>query len=438
MSKKRCRSMVLIFTIYILLTNQFGPQVFAETEEKTFTLEGVKAAFLYDASSGEVLYEQNADEARPPASMTKMMTYYLVMDAIAEGRLSWDEKISASAYAAWTIGSQIGIQQGEKMAVRDLVDAMMILSANDAAVMLAERIAGSEIAFAQMMNQKARAIGLSSDANFVTATGLGRNSLGPYDPKSVTGETMFSARDAAMLAYHILNDYPELLSIVSMPEWKLDDEHIFQNTNLMLETSHYRKDGDNPFAYPSIDGLKTGYIFASGYTFTGTAERNGLRIISVVMGAESRDESFEKTRQLLDYGFAQYMPLPLIKAGEPIKSISAIPIINGDKEEIPVVALHDVIFLDHPRYGPASYEVSIDRRATLPFDAPIAKGERLGVATISYRGSIQQVDLVAAEDVVAVDVKSVAMNEASRDHPLLDLLKKWMIAFTHSRMYSHN
>ncbi len=430
-----------VISLLFLLLSQSNYLVYAETthtEDSSFMLEGIKAAFLLDASSGKVLYEQNADEPRPPASMTKMMTYLLVMDAISEGRLSWDDKIVASEYAAWTIGSQIGIEKGEKMAVRDLVDAMMILSANDAAVMLAERIAGSEVAFAQIMNQKAKAIGLSSGAHFVTATGLGRNSLGPYDPKSVTGETMFSARDAAMLAYHIIQNYPEILSIVSMPEWKLDDERSFQNTNLMLETSSYRKDGKNPFSYPGIEGLKTGYIFASGNTFTSTAVRNGLRLISVVMGAETREDSFERTRVLLDYGFAQYMPLQLLKAGEPIEQLPTISIINGAKEEVALVALQDVTFLDHPQFTEANFEIILDRRATLPFEAPIYKGERVGVATIHYRGSVQQIDLVAAEDVREANAMKLTMNRTSNSLPLIDLLKKWVQAITFSRIVVNN
>lgn len=367
-----------------------------------FHLEGVKAAILYDASSGVVLYEYNADEPRPPASMTKMMTYFVVMDAISEGKISWDDKVTASEYAAWTLGSQIGIEKGEKATVRELVYALLIPSANDAAVMLAEHVAGSEPAFAEMMNEKAHQLGLSPGAHFVTASGLGRNSLGPYNPMWVIGETMFSARDAAQLADHLIKTYPEILTITSTPEIYANGRR-FGNTNLMLESRWPQGSEGNPYIYPGVDGLKTGYIAASGYTLTATAVRNGLRLISVVMGAETNADRFLKSKELLDYGFAQYLPLILIKSGKQLEQIPTISIMHGDKEEVAIVAAQDVVFLEHPEYPAVDYEVILDPRVTLPFEAPIQKGERVGVATIFYRGSVQQVDLIAAEDVHTLD-----------------------------------
>lgn len=430
-------ALVSIFILTFIFISTAQP-LYAEEASSTFQIEGVKSAFLFDASSGEVLYEYNANTPRPPASMTKMMTYFVVRDAIEEGKVSWDEMVTASEYAAWTIGSQIGLEKGEAMPVRDLLQALLIISANDAAVMLAEHIAGSEIAFAQMMNEKARSLGLSDGANFVTASGLGRNSLGPYDPKHIIGETVISARDTAMLAYHLINTYPEVLNITSTPAWGRTPEQRALNTNLMLTSSLYKsEDGTNPFEYPGLDGLKTGFIYAAGNTFTGTAVRNGTRLISVVMGAETSQERFSKTKELLDYGFAQYDQLKLIKAGQQIEALPTVSIIGGDKQEIPVIAKQDVTFLEHPSYAPAKYSVVIDRQATLPLNAPITKGDRVGVATILYRGSIQQVDLIAAEDVMDHNTSTVFLNTA-KNFALqwLDRLSQWYHAFTNRHFYT--
>lgn len=402
------RKVVVVLVLAVFLTTSiFIPSNVAAEEQQDFFLEGVKAAFLYDASSGVVLYEYNADVPRAPASMTKLMTYFVVRDAIEAGKISWTDKVKASKYAEDTIGSQIGVQEGDELTVYELVRALLIISANDAAVMLAEHVAGSEIAFAQLMKAKARELGLSAHANFVTASGLGRNSLGPYNPKNVVGETMMTARDMGMLAYHLIKTYPEVLNITSTPVWGLVEDDLSMNTNLMLETSPYLNEfGVNPYIYPGLDGLKTGYIAAAGYTFTGTAERYGLRLISVVMGTQSTTARFEKTAELLDYGFSLYFPHPLLIGGSQLDLVRTVSVVNGSKSEAKVVLAHDVIFMEHPGYEPADYEVEVDRQVTLPFNAPLKKGDKVGVATIKYRGSVQQVDLIVAEDVYVAEEKS--------------------------------
>lgn len=425
------RKTVVVFVLAIMLTTSiFIPSLIAAEERGSFFLEGVKAAFLYDASSGVVLYEYNADVPRAPASMTKLMTYFVVRDAIEAGKISWTDKVKASKYAEYTIGSQIGVKEGDELTVYELVRALLIISANDAAVMLAEHIAGSEIAFAQMMNAKARELGLSEYANFVTASGLGRNSLGPYNPKNVVGETMLTARDMGMLAYHLINTYPDVLVITSTPVWGLVADEVSMNTNWMLETSPYLNEfGVNPYVYPGLDGLKTGYINAAGYTFTGTAERYGLRLISVVMGTESSSARFEKTAELLDYGFSLYFPHPLLLAGEQLDLVPTISVVNGNQTEAKVVLAEDVIFLEHPDYEPANYEVEVDRQVTLPFNAPLKKGDRVGVATVKYRGSIQQVDLIVAEDVYAVDVqeRGYSFNAPKLFSNMFQQLREWLV-----------
>ncbi len=429
-------ALAIVIIISNILVNT-SHNAHADRSSSTFMLDGVKAAFLFDASSGEVLYEYNADIARPPASMTKMMTYFVVRDAIEEGKIGWDDLVTTSEYAAWTIGSQIGLEKGDSLPVRDLVQALLIISANDAAVMLAEYIAGSEIAFAQMMNAKAKSLGLSDTTNFVTASGLGRNSLGPYNPKNVAGETVISARDTAMLAYHLITTYPEVLNITSTPTWERENERIGYNTNLMLTTSFYRtEDGTNPFQYPGLDGLKTGFIGAAGNTFTGTAVRNGTRLISVVMGTETSQERFNKTKELLDYGFAQYMPLQLIKAGAQIDALPTVSIIAGDKLEIPVVVKEDVTFLEHPDYAPETYSIIVDRNATLPLSAPIKEGDRVGVATIFYRGSIQQVDLLAGEDVFEEHSRGTIASTVQMAMDWFDRISEWYHTFAQRHFYT--
>lgn len=254
------------------------------------------AAFLIDADTGQVLYAKNADEPLPPASMSKMMTEVIVLDSIHEGALRWNERVTASAYAAQVPGARMGLAQGDVLTVRELFDAMAIHSANDAAVALAEHIGGSETAFTERMNEKAARIGLSGGAVFGNATGLGRTDISPYEGASAARDTMLSAKDTAVLAGYLIGKYPEVLEVASRGSVKVSTQgQALAATNLML--------ANQPYEYPGSDGLKTGYTPDAGYCFTGTAKRDGKRLISVVMGADSKDSRFVETMKLYELGF---------------------------------------------------------------------------------------------------------------------------------------
>ncbi|WP_054948735.1 D-alanyl-D-alanine carboxypeptidase family protein [Numidum massiliense] len=247
-----------------------------------------KAAVLMDAHSGKILFEQNSEQPLPPASMSKMMSEYIVLEKVARGKLKWDEIVTVSENAALTEGSRIDLAPGEKMTVRDLYSAMAIASANNATVALAEHIASSEAAFTKLMNKKARQLGLSRGTHFINSTGLDEHGR----------ESQMTAKDVAKLAYRLLHDYPEVLGTANIPRYKLErGGPRIRNTNLMLRTRR------EELQFAGVDGLKTGFTDGAGYCFTGTAKRGEKRVISVVMGTDSIKSRFIETKKLLSYGF---------------------------------------------------------------------------------------------------------------------------------------
>lgn len=255
-----------------------------------------RAAILIDAGTGEVLFEKNAQEALPPASMSKMMTQLLVLDQIEEGTLAWNDPVAASAYAAQVPGSQIGFDEGDVYTVREMFDAMVVHSANDAAVALAEHIGGTETAFVELMNQRARKLGLSEETLFANATGLNRQDLIAFAAASNERDTLMPAKDVAQLAGYLIKRYPVILEVASRGSVKLSSHpQLLKSTNEMLAGRTYE--------YPGNDGLKTGYTPEAGYCFTGTAKQNDKRLISVVMGASTPELRFAETKKLYQFGF---------------------------------------------------------------------------------------------------------------------------------------
>lgn len=259
-------------------------------------LLGAKAAILLDAATGEVLYEVNADEAMPPASMSKMMTELIVLEQINGKHISWKDKVTISRYSAEVPGSQMGALEGESYTVRELFDAVVIHSANDAAVALAEHISGSEEKFAALMNDRASKLQLSANTYFANATGLNNADLIAFHEAFSSSNTMMTASDAAKLAGYLIKKYPEVLEISSRSSLKLEGlSKVLPATNQMLK--------GGSFYYPGNDGFKTGYTPEAGYCFTGTAIQDGRRLISVVMGVGSSDQRFEDTAKLFKFGY---------------------------------------------------------------------------------------------------------------------------------------
>jgi D-alanyl-D-alanine carboxypeptidase len=259
-----------------------------------------QSAILIDATSGDILLEKDANTGYPVASMSKLMTEYIVLDYIKNGTINWEDHviISESANNIQAAGIKIPVEVGDSLSVRDLFAAMIVSSANNATVALAEHIAGTEEAFTILMNEKALDIGLSNQSIFVNATGLPESSM----------ENEMSAEDVAILAYHLLNDHQEVLDIASYPEYQIEYSGIqLYSTNKMLSKMN------SETYFDGVDGLKTGFTSAAGYCFAGTAQQGDRRLISVVINAEDDDSRFIETKKLFAFGFDKFFIPPFEK-----------------------------------------------------------------------------------------------------------------------------
>lgn len=365
-----------------------------------------KSAILVEASTGKVIYSNNPDVPLPPASMSKMMSEYLVQEAVKQKKINWDDKVPVSEYAFYIAkisdASGVYLNMGETFTVKELYEAMAVVSANDATVLLAEKVAGSEANFVQMMNKKAAELGMKN-TSFVTSSGLPANELGPYSIKTDQVENLMSARDAAILARALIRDFPEALDVSKKPSFTFrtgtPKEWSKKSYNWMLPglISYY----------PGVDGLKTGYTQAAGYCFTGTAIRDNMRLISVVMNTESETQRFSETRKLLDYGFSNYKLIKQMDKGATVKGFETAPLKNGVELTVPAVTGTEVNVLtkigSEPKFTP-----------TVTFqdlNAPIKNGQVIGKLVLKEEGAKDSdylqpedaakagVDLVAAQDV---------------------------------------
>lgn len=361
-----------------------------------------KSAILMDAATGQILYEFNSDTALPPASMSKMMTEYLVMESVKSGKHKLDDMVPTSQYAADVIGSGDLLAFKEQVSLKDMFSAMSIYSANDASVALAEFISGStEEDFAKMMNEKAKQFGLSDQAHFINATGLSRADLGKYAPKELQGETMLTAKDAALIAYNLIKDYPEILETTKIPSKKFreKDKTPMINWNWMLEGN---KDNTNfkKYAYPGLDGLKTGSTDDAGYCFTGTAVRNGVRLISVVMGTPKEPKRFEETRKVLDYGFNNFEKKQVLAANSEIDSLKVVNIKKGIELQVGLATQEEVSLVAKKGAAPEEFKITAAAVDESKLVAPITKGDVLGTVKVNYQGYEKTTNLIATADVV--------------------------------------
>jgi D-alanyl-D-alanine carboxypeptidase (penicillin-binding protein 5/6) len=359
----------------------------------------VRSAVLIEAETGQVLYAMDENQPYQPASMTKMMTEYLVMEEIGSGRMSWDDMIVTSKAAAESIGSGQLMAEGISYPARKVFELLSIYSGNDAAVAFAEYIAGTEEQFAIRMNETAQQMGLSSNSIFINSTGLSRADMGSYAPPSIAGETLLTAMDAARLARRIVLDHPDVLEIAKIPQLKFQDADPkpMINWNWMLEGN---KENVNlrQFAYEGLDGLKTGHTSDAGYCFTGTAARDGMRLISVVMGAESQASRFNETRKLLDYGFNSFEKKTIVTAKTELPDVKTVFIRNGVKQDIPVVIGGGVEMIVQ-RTKSVEPEVTVEVFTEDQLKAPLKAEDQVGVITVSVGGETQQVPLIVTEDV---------------------------------------
>ncbi|HEX6970897.1 MAG TPA: D-alanyl-D-alanine carboxypeptidase family protein [Limnochordia bacterium] len=355
-----------------------------------------KAAILMDAASGRVLYAVNEHEALPPASVTKIMTLVLALEALERGEISLDELVVGSEYAASMGGTQIWLEPGEQLPMREILYAIAVGSANDAAVALAEHLAGSEAAFVEMMNARARELGMKN-TQFANSTGLPPEAIGAPP----TARHVMSAYDIALLSRHALS-VPHFLEMVSTygpvvmrPETKRQPE-LF-NFNKMLRT------------YPGVDGIKTGMTSQAGYCLAATAKRDHLRLIAVSMGAPTAAERNRDVAAMLDWGFAQYRAIPIAEAAQ---TVGEAPVRKGTQETVKAVAARDLAITvpKRERVEPVA-EVQ-----WLPgLTAPIKKGERVGTLVVRMgEAEVGRVDLLAAADVGRASLWQLIARAAGR------------------------
>ncbi|WP_085520566.1 D-alanyl-D-alanine carboxypeptidase family protein [Tuberibacillus sp. Marseille-P3662] len=264
-----------------------------------------KSAVLMNNDNGKFIYTKHSNQSYPPASLSKIMSEYLVLKAIHEHDIDWQTQVPISRYAYWVSShpdfSSVPLKKGQTYTVRQLYQAMAIHSANGATVALAEKVAGSEKQFVKRMNQTADEMGLEQ-TQFVNSTGLSNQDLERfYSTGSPNASNVMSTQDIAVLAHHLIQSYPEALNISqkTVAVMQQSGESIqYHNTNLMLPDRGIEK-----LAYHGLDGLKTGYTKQAGYCFVGTVERHGQRVISVVIGTDTKTARFTETKKLLNYGF---------------------------------------------------------------------------------------------------------------------------------------
>ena len=318
-----------------------------------------KAYFLVDARSGTVLAEHNADMPLPPASLTKMMTSYVLAKEITEGRVSESDMVTVSENA-WSQNplfqgsSLMWIEPGMDVSIEDLQRGIIISSGNDATVAVAEHLAGSEAVFAEMMNTNAEKLGMV-DTYYLNSHGL------PH-PEHVT-----TARDLAILAKAMINDHPQQYAIYKEREFTYNDIKQYNRNTLMSED-------------PTVDGLKTGHTEAAGYCLVASAERRGMRLISVVMGTSSKNVRKNETRSLLNYGFRFYETSTLF---EPMTELEKPRIWKGQQDYVPVGLLDETV-LTLPRGKKKNLVTTVEVNDELL--APIARGDAVGTITLTLDG----------------------------------------------------
>jgi serine-type D-Ala-D-Ala carboxypeptidase (penicillin-binding protein 5/6) len=405
--------LALVFIVISFLFTTFVPighqRVLAASDD-SLNLKG-KAAILIDAKTGKVLYEKDADELLGVASMSKMMTEYILLEAIHDGKIKWDQKVVISKFIHDLSNpsldlSTVGLTEGESYTVKELYESMAIHSANASTVALAELIGGSEENFIKIMNKKAKELGLK-DYYFVNSSGLNNADMLGNHPKGTDAndENKMSARAVAKLAYRLINDYPEVLKTASQPVLEFRGEE-YKNFNWMLPGL--------VFEYEGVDGLKTGSTEYAGYNFTATAERNGQRYISVIMKTGSQQERFEETKKLLDYAFNNFSNEELFKENYSVKGKSTLPVVKGKENTVKIATKEPLnLVIKNGEKDQYKAKLVIDKKKLNKdgeLTAPVKKGEVVGYLTYKYTGD--ELGYLYPNQTVKVDV--VAQNTVEK------------------------
>lgn len=311
---------------------------------------GANSYILVDFHSGHVLVENEPDLPVEPASITKVMTSYVVFTELAEGNIQLDDLVDVSENAWRTGGSRMFIEPGMEVTIEQLIRGMVIQSGNDASVALAEHLAGTEEAFAGLMNHYAAQLGMEN-SNFINATGL------PHEDHYTT------ARDVAILSAALIRDFPDLYTLYSEKEYSFNNIRQHNRNNLLWRD-------------PAVDGLKTGHTQAAGYCLAASAKRDGMRLISVVLGSASESSRVAESQSLLNYGFRFFETVQLYKAGQ---ELAQGKVWKGEQEQIRL-GIEDELYITIPRGRYEDLDAQVEMRPELI--APIAEGEQVGQISI--------------------------------------------------------
>ena len=331
----------------------------------------VKSAILMDVATGTILYEQNAHEALAPASVTKVMTMLLIMEAIDSGAIGWNDTVTTSESAAAKGGSQVYLKVGESMPVTDMVKAIAVSSANDCACAMAEHIAGSETAFVEKMNQRAKELGMN-DTHFVNCTGL--------DDDAAAAEHKTSAHDIGVMSRELLKNHPDIKKYTTIWMDTLRNGTFgLSNTNKMVRF------------YPGATGLKTGFTSKAGYCLSASAQRDGMELVAVVMGAKTSAERFAACKSLLDYGFSTFGVVT------PQLEEMSVPVTLGTEDKVKVVPAQDpTLLIEKSQKNMVTTEITLEEGVK----APVSRGQKLGTLTVKAGEYVlKQIPLVAEDGV---------------------------------------
>lgn len=328
-----------------------------------------RAALLMEKTTGQILFAQNEHEKLEPASVTKIMTLLLTMDAIDSGALAYDDVVTVSANAAGMGGSQVFLAEGEQITVEELLKCVCVSSGNDAAVALAEKVAGVTELFVEQMNNRARGLGMD-DTHFVNPTGL-----------TAEGHVT-SAHDIALMSRELLTKHPDIRSFTTIWTDSIRNGTFdLANTNKLIRR------------YDGATGLKTGYTASAGYCISATAEREGMELIAVVMKGETADKRNADAKALLNYGFSAYA---LVSAA-PEEPLPALPVTMGETDSVSLMLPPDALTAVVEKGQAAALERRIDLPESLP--APVRQGQQVGTLTLcSGDTELMTVPILAAED----------------------------------------
>ena len=374
---KRVGCVVLVFVmIFALLPLSAGA-----AEQPNLQVPG-KSALLMDVATGTVLFEANSHEKLAPASVTKVMTMLLIMEAIDSGRIGWNDTVTTSETAAAKGGSQVYLKVGETMTVSEMVKSIAVSSANDCACAMAEHIAGSESAFVAMMNQRAHELGMT-DTHFVNCTGL--------DDSEEAKEHLTSAYDIALMSRELMLHHPDIKQYTTIwMDTVRDGAFGLSNTNKLIRF------------YPGATGLKTGFTSAAGYCLSATAQRDGMELVAVVMGCETSQDRFGACKAMLDYGFANYALVSPQLSGE-----LSVPVKLGKAQEVAVEPGQSAaLLIDKAHKSSVTTDIQLDENVT----APVSKGQKLGMMTVRAGEQILlQAPMVAAAPVERLSYGDIFM-----------------------------